>query len=37
MHEESKTQSGQKKKKAQPELNQNHTCAIFISKCGYTF
>ena len=36
MHEESKMQSGQKKK-AQPELNQNHTCAIFISKCGYTF
>ena len=36
MHEESKTHN-QDKKKAQPELNQNHTCAIFISKCGYTF
>ena len=35
MHEESKTKSGQKK--PQPELNQNHTCAIFISKRGYTF
>ena len=32
-----KVKHNQDKKKAQPELNQTHTCAIFISKCGYTF
>ena len=32
MQEKSKTQN--QDKKAQPEFNQNHTCATFISKCG---
>ena len=36
MQEESNTLN-QDKKKAQLELNQNHTCATFISKFGYTF
>ena len=36
MHEESKTLN-QDKRKAQPEFNQNHICATFISKFSYTF